>query len=160
LSISHNRSHKQGTGTHSLGLALEKLGFGPCCNLHALARNPGHLELWNNALDARPVDWSSLFGSYTSTVEWPAVTFIDRIIQRFPHARIILTLRDPESRYESAAAAIFESLELSAHNPDPRKRASSRMTRRLILEHPFAGRYWDKKYAIEVYREHIQRVLG
>lgn len=148
------------TGTHSLGLALEKLGFGPCYNLHEIAENPSHLELWNNAMDGKPVDWSYLFSSYKSTVEWPSVTFIDQIIQRFPNARIILTLRDPESWYESAANTIFKSLELSAYNPDPRKRERSGMTRRLILEHTFGGRYWNKNYAIEVYRKHIQRVVG
>jgi hypothetical protein len=148
------------TGTHSLGLALEKLGFGPCYNLHEMAQNLSHLELWNNAIDGRPVDWCYLFSSYKSTVEWPSVTFIDQIIQRFPNAKIILTLRDPEAWYESAANTIFESLELSAYNPDPRKRESSGMTRRLILEHTFGGRYWDKNYAIEVYRKHIQRVVG
>jgi hypothetical protein len=34
------------TGTHSLGLALEKLGFGPCYNIYEVGKNPSHQELW------------------------------------------------------------------------------------------------------------------
>ena len=79
------------TGTHSLGLALEKLGFGPCYNLHEVARNPDHRETWNNAMDGKSIDWVSFFSSYKSAVEWPSVTFFDEIIQQFPDALVILT---------------------------------------------------------------------
>jgi hypothetical protein len=146
------------TGTHSLGLALEKLGFGPCYNMHEVAKNMGHRELWNSALDGEHVDWHSLFSSYNSAVEWPSVAFFEEIIQHFRDAKVILTLRDPESWYESAKNTIFEALELSAHNPDPSKRESQSLTRRLILEYTFEGRYWEKEHIIEVYRKHIQRV--
>jgi hypothetical protein len=87
------------------------------------------------------------------------VTFFDEIIQQFPNALVILTMRDPESWYESAVNSIFETLELSACNPDPVKRESSSVTRRLILEYTFRGRYWDKQYALGVYQEHIDHVV-
>ena len=147
------------TGTHSLGLALEKLGFGPCYNLPEVTKNPNHIEIWNNAIDGTPVDWKYLFSSYKSAVEWPSVTFIHELVQYFPEAKIILTLREPESWYESAKKTIFEGLELSAHNPDPIKRERSGMMRRLILERTFAGKYRDKEYAMAIYQKHIQQVI-
>jgi hypothetical protein len=147
------------TGTHSLGLALEKLGFGPCYSMHEVARNPGHCEIWNHAMDGKPIDRVSFFHSYKSAVEWPSVAFFDEILQQFPTALVILTMRDPEAWYESAANAIFEALELSAYNPDPEKRESSGVSRRLILERTFGGRYWDKHHALEVYQEHIDHVI-
>jgi len=147
------------TGTHSLGLALEQLGFGPCYNMHEVAKNPGHRELWNRIIDGKQVDWHSLFSSYKSTVEWPGVAFFEEIFQQFPDAKVILTLRDPESWYESVQNTIFEALELSAHNPDLGKRESQGLTRRLILEYTFGNRYWEKEHVIEVYRNHIQRVI-
>jgi len=146
------------TGTHSLGLALERLGFGPCYNIHEVDKNPGHQEIWNHAMDGMPVNWHSLFGAYKSTVEWPGVAFFEEILQQFPDASVVLTLRDAESWYESVQNTVFDSLELSAHNPDPDKRQSHNLTRRLILDHTFGGRYWEKEYAIEVYRNHMQRV--
>lgn len=147
------------TGTHSLGLALEKLGFGPCYHMHELSKNPGHTEIWEKAVEGRPVDWDALFAGYRSTVEWPAVAFLPQIMDHYPTVKVILTLRDPESWYESARATIFEALELSAHNPDPAKRERSGLSRRLILERTFAGRYRDKPYAIQVYKGHIQNVV-
>ncbi len=147
------------TGTHSLGLALETLGFGPCYNMHEIAKKPGHTELWSGALDGRPIDWDGVFRSYRSTVEWPAVSFLDEILSRFPDARVILTLRDPESWYESVRNTVFEALELSDQNPDPVKRKNQSLTRRLILEHTFGGRYGEKEHVLEVYQEHIQHVV-
>ena len=79
-------------GTHSLGLALEKLGFGPCYNLNELARNPGHHETWNSAMDGKSIDWVALLSSYKSTVEWPCVTFLDQILPQFPNVLVILTM--------------------------------------------------------------------
>ena len=117
------------TGTHSLGLALEKLGFGPCYNVLEVSRNPGHTETWNSAIDGKTADWDMLFASYRSAVEWPAVSFLPEITRHYSEARAVLTLRDPESWYESASATIFDGLELSAHNPDPIKRERSRMSK-------------------------------
>lgn len=147
------------TGTHSLGLALERLGLGPCYNLLEVAKNPTHTDIWIQAMDGKPVDWDLLFDRYRSTVEWPGATFFSELVQYFSNAKVILTLRDPESWFESASKAIFEGLELSAYNPDPIKSASSHMKRRLILERTFGGRYWDKEYAIEIYQKHIQQVV-
>lgn len=146
------------TGTHSLGLALEKLGFGPCYNVFEVSKNPDHKKIWNNAIDGKPVDWNRLFEAYHSTVEWPAVAFLSELIQYFPGAKIILTHRDPDSWFESANATIFNTLELSDHNPDPVKKEQSGMKRRLILEQTFAGNYRDKEYMLEVYNQHNQFV--
>lgn len=147
------------TGTHSLGEALEKLGFGPCYNIPEVAKNPGHTEIWETAMDGKPIDWNLLFAEYKSSVEWPAVAFLPELLEYFSDAKFILTLRDPESWYESARTTIFEALELSSHNPDLIKRERSGMKRRLILDRTFGGRYRDKKCALEVYQKHIQNVI-
>jgi hypothetical protein len=147
------------TGTHSLGRAFEILGFGPCYNIREVAKNPGHTENWKRALDGKPVDWSLLFRSYQSAVEWPAVSFLPEIIQQFPDSKVVLTLREPDSWFDSANNTIFNGLELSAYNPDPVKRERSGVFRRLILERTFAGKYREKEYATDVYRSHNQRVV-
>jgi hypothetical protein len=147
------------TGTHSLALALDKLGFGPCYTIQEVANNHDHTQFWNNAMNGKKVDWYHLFSSYKSCVEWPSVFFFQELAYRFPQAKFILTLREPETWYESASKTIFEALELSAFNPDPKKRENSNMNRRLILECTFEGRHHDREFATEVYRKHIQRVI-
>jgi hypothetical protein len=122
------------TGTHSLGHALEKLGFGPCYSIPEVSKNPGHTDIWNAAIDGKPIDWDALFVAYRSAVEWPTVAFLSEVIRHFCAAKVVLTLRDPEAWYESANATIFDGLELSASHPDPIKRVRSGMKRRLILE--------------------------
>lgn len=146
------------TGTHSLALALERLGLGPCYTILEVDKNPGHHEIWSQALEGNAVDWEALYQEYRSAVEWPAVSFLPQLIQVFPGARVVLTLRDPESWYESAEATIFPGLEATAEHPDPAIRARSGLNRRLILEQTFAGRYWDRAFAIQVYEDHVAAV--
>jgi len=147
------------TGTHSLGLALEKLGFGPCYNIGEIAKNTGHTKLWNDAIDGKSIDWNHLFKAYKSSVEWPGAFFYRELVQHFSKAKVILTLREPKSWYESASKTIFEGLEISAHNPDPLKTERGSLNRRLILERTFKSRYHDKQFAINIYKKHIQQVL-
>ena len=147
------------TGTHSLGLALEKLGYGPCYNIQQVAKNREHNDIWNDAMNGRSVDWNFLFADYRSAVEWPAVAFLPELTSHFPDAKVILTLRNPESWFESANATMFYGLELSAHNPDPIKRERGSMARRLILERTFDGKYRDKDHAIQIYKKHILNVV-
>lgn len=147
------------TGTHSLGLALEKLGFGPCYNIQEVPKHPDHYTLWNDAMDGMVVDWDSLFSGYRSAVEWPAVAFLPQILAHYQDAKVILTLRDPESWFESANSTIFDGLELSAYNPNLVKREKGAMQRRLILEETFNGRYRDKEHAIYIFNRHNQNVI-
>jgi hypothetical protein len=148
------------TGTHSLGIALKMLGFGPTYNILEVSKNVAHMQMWQDALDDKPVDWHTLFANYRSAVEWPTITFLPQIVSHFSQAKIILTTRDPDSWFESANTTIFEGLELSAQNPDPNKRQQSAMKRRLILEHTFANRYREKAYAQDVMRQHNEQVMA
>jgi hypothetical protein len=95
-------------GTHSLGRALEILRFGPCYTTPEVSKNPDHIDLWRSAIEGKPIDWHSLFAGYKSSAEWPAVAFLPDLIQHFSQVKVILTIRDPESWYKSAAATIFD----------------------------------------------------
>ena len=59
------------TGTMSLKVALEKLGFGPCYHMIELFEHPEHVERWKAAVRGEPVDWEELFHGYRATVDWP-----------------------------------------------------------------------------------------
>ncbi len=146
------------TGTHSLAQALEILGFGPCYHMNAFGRNGNHLPAWQAALRGESVDWEALFSGFQSSVEWPAVAFLGRIFSAFPSAMVVLTMREAESWYESAAKTILKGLPLSVHNPNPEKRAHGAFIRQLILSHTFKDRYGDKDSAIRIYKEHLDTV--
>jgi len=148
------------TGTNSLKEALEILGFGPCYHMHEVAKNPCHVSIWNRAIDEKEVDWQDLFKGYQSAVDWPTISFLPKLLHQYPHAKVVLTLRDPEQWFESASNTIFEAMALGEKNPDITGRNRTKMSRRLILEKTFSGRYAEKEYCIKIYNQHIQDVIS
>ena len=90
------------TGTTSLKAALEQLGFGPSYTLSEVFRNPEHVRVWEAARrDGEGVDWEGFLAGYGVAVDWPACSFYEEMMDAFPEARVILTVRDPAAWYES-----------------------------------------------------------
>ena len=44
------------TGTSSLKVALEMLGFAPCYHMDVLGEHPDHVDFWLAAAAGQPVD--------------------------------------------------------------------------------------------------------
>lgn len=87
------------TGTTSLKLALEQLGFGPCCHMWELLK-PEHgwrWSLWKRFFEGESVNWDSVFEGFASTVDAPGSFFWRTLARAYPEAKVILTVRDPES---------------------------------------------------------------
>jgi hypothetical protein len=95
------------TGTMSLKLALEALGFGPCHHMLEVITNPAQAEFWSRAFDGEPVDWEEGLKGYRSTVDWPSAAFWKPLSERYPEAKMILTVRDPDKWFASTQATIF-----------------------------------------------------
>lgn len=147
------------TGTNSLKLALEELGFGPCYHMHEVAKNNGHVDLWNDAIQKGDFDAETLYENYQSAVDWPTVTFLPFLLKKYPEARVILTLRDPGEWYESAKCTVFDAMLSGDLNPNIDARRRVAMSRRLILEQTFSEKYLDKEHCIGVYKKHIESVI-
>jgi hypothetical protein len=98
------------TGTLSLKLALERLGFGPCHHMLEVEANMDtQVPLWNAALDGQ-ADWEAIYRGYKSTDDWPTAGFVQELIAAYPEARFILTARSPESWAESFSQTIGKLL--------------------------------------------------
>lgn len=95
------------TGTASLKLALEQLGFAKCYHMDEVGTHPAHVPLWLDAAAGKPVDWDRLFAGYQAAVDLPTYAFYTELMAHYPAAKVILTLRDPEAWYKSAAQTIF-----------------------------------------------------
>ncbi|KAI8046985.1 hypothetical protein BDF21DRAFT_435447, partial [Thamnidium elegans] len=54
------------------------------------------------------VDWGSVYEGYEAAVDWPSVAFFDTLYQLNPDAKVILSVRDPESWYKSVSRTIYE----------------------------------------------------
>jgi hypothetical protein len=94
------------TGTQSVKAALELLGLGPCYNMEDAWGQPGHLEIWESAFDGQAVDWEALLGDYGSGVDFPICSFWEELVEAFPEASIILTVRDAHRWFDSYQATL------------------------------------------------------
>ena len=140
------------TGTMSLKLALDRLGFGPCYHMVEVFKNPKASGYWEAAADGRPVDWEEVFAGYGSTVDWPSATFYKQLANAYPEAKVILTVRDPEAWFASTQATIF-----SRHIRDDTEDDWQRMVLKVISD-LFDRRMTDKAKLIEVYQRHSEEV--
>ncbi len=142
------------TGTLSLKSALEVLYLGPCYHMVEVFQHPEHMALWQAAADGQNIDWETILGGYNAAVDWPAAAFYESLMQRYPDAKVILTVRDPEAWYLSVARTIGPTV--SAHKGGD---ASFRqMADRVIWDGTFDGRFDEKAYALEIFEQHIRKV--
>jgi len=148
------------TGTASLKLALEQLGFGPCHHMSEVRGTPGLLESWEAAAAGRPVDWNLLFRGFGSTVDWPAATFWRELAGYFTDARVLLSVRPADRWWASFAGTIKILLDDPAESPDPTIRRLRAMARRVIAEGSLRGVYDDRAAAIATFERHVAEVTA
>ena len=149
------------TGTSSLKLALEKLGFGKCFHMSELMKNSHSIDLWMDVLDGR-ADWDAIFDGYQSAVDWPSSAFYKEQMAAYPNAKVILTVRNPESWYRSVNETIYPVSHVFAPKWLPWLPARLRKIRRLIFtaiwNGPFRGEFENQSSAIDVFNAHIESV--
>jgi hypothetical protein len=144
------------TGTLSLKNALEQLGFDPCCHMLEVAWRAERARLWLDAAQGMAVDWSQVLAGYQATVDWPGCAFYGELMEAFPDAQVILTVRDPEAWYESARKTINDRP--SARPPTPDDTIGTQMIRAVVWQGSMEGAFDDKAKAIDIYNRHNEEV--
>jgi hypothetical protein len=153
------------TGTLTLKAALEELGVGPCYHMvEAIWGDTSRLPLWQAAANGEDVDWRAVFDGFESTVDWPGCAYWEPLMETFPEAKVLLTVRDPDAWYESARNTIYASLiagqkgELKEGNEEPPSPEAFGMISTLIWQGTFHGKFEDRAYAIAKFEEHNETV--
>ncbi len=158
------------TGTMSLKAALEELGFGPCYHMTELFDRPEDITRWEAAAQGETIDWHNLFAGYQATVDWPGCSFYEELMNAYPDAKVLLTIRDPESWYESVNSTIYAISRRASRIPfaslfflllgakAPGRFRVGHMTKTLIWEGTFGGSFEDRQHAITVFNQHIEHV--
>jgi hypothetical protein len=153
------------TGTMSLKVALEELGFGPCYHMTEVFTHPEHVESWRAAARGKTVDWQLPFCSYRATVDWPGCAFYEELIDRYPNAKVVLS----ESCYDSAHDTIYRASGtapsspilslMSLFSPEAKRvKRARRMIFELIWEKTFDGMFEDREYATSIFERHNEEV--
>lgn len=62
----------------------------------------------------KPADWDRIFQGYSATQDFPACTFYQELMAKYPDAKVVLTVRDPDKWYNSALATIYQIVQASS----------------------------------------------
>jgi hypothetical protein len=156
------------TGTLSIKLALEQLGFGRCYHMVELLENPQQVHFWEDAGRGKSVNWEALFQGYQATVDFPGYRHYKQLMQYYPEAKVLLSVRDPEKWYESsyntiyqAAPGLGQKIQMAFKLPfSARLRHLLRVFRMAgtVWKEDFSGRFEDKAFALEVFHRHNEEV--
>ncbi|HEX8234816.1 MAG TPA: sulfotransferase [Abditibacteriaceae bacterium] len=165
------------TGTLSLKAALEEVGFGACYHMIELLGHPEQIHFWEAASRGEPVEWDTLFAGYQAVVDYPGCRSYHTLMERYPEAKVVLTVRDPDRWYESTRETIYKVGRAAPEHPETQSspgngppaglpfpgdpqlfRRIFHMVEQDIWQGDFAGRFEDREYAIEVFNRYISQV--
>jgi hypothetical protein len=145
------------TGTLSLKVALEQLGFGPCMHMIPLLQDPETSALIHKATEGDIDSLDVALEGYRATVDWPLAYFWRELADRNPDAKVILTVRDPGKWYDSADRTIHAAAN-AGRESGMLDEDVMRMVDGTVWEGTFGGKFADREHAIEVFEEHNARV--
>jgi hypothetical protein len=96
------------TATLTQKTALEMLGVGPCYHMVDVLGDLDQVRLWMRALEGE-APWEEIFDApgFHSTVDWPGGYFYRELMEVYPEAPVLLSVRDPESWARSARDTIW-----------------------------------------------------
>ena len=144
------------TGTLSLKLALEQLGFGPCYHMTEVLMEPSRGAGWVRAAEG-PADWNAIFAGFESTVDYPGCAFWRELIQFYPTAKVLLSVRDPQDWFDSTQATIFSD----EHNKPLVKSALAQFFSKTVFEQ-YDNKIHDRDFMTAAFQRHnadVERVV-
>lgn len=158
------------TGTTTLKRSLETLGFKRVYHMKELLVNPHMIHYWKTLDQTGTTDWDGLYANYDATVDFPCYPWYKEHMERYPEARVILTVRDFESWYNSISSTVLKA---GPQTPGEKikmmgKLLTSSRARKVVrciklfkdkfFAREFEGRFEDKAYAESKWNEHLAEV--
>jgi hypothetical protein len=94
------------TGTLSQKVGLEIVGHGPCYHMVNVLANLDLVDQWRRALEGDG-QWNDIFDGFVGTVDWPGSFFYRELIEVYPDAKVLLSVRDGDSWARSMRDTIW-----------------------------------------------------
>jgi hypothetical protein len=94
------------TATLTQKISLEMLGFGPCYHMVNVLSDLSLVPQWQSAFDGN-ADWDKIFGDSQATVDWPGSFFWRELIDYYPDAKVLLSVRPGEAWANSMKNTIW-----------------------------------------------------
>ncbi len=148
------------TGTLSVKSALEKLGM-RCYHMEEVLRLK-HFKRWHDyATGTAPMDWDALFADFEATVDFPASLHYRALMKKYPHAKVLLTVREPESWWKSFSATLLTAYAATTRASwlklFPQMRLINRFQDSSVFK-VFGPLPISKETAIQAFKRHIEEV--
>lgn len=153
------------TGTTTIRSVIEELGLGPCYNSGEFFTHPRGIEFWEALEQGKKVDFDEFFKNYNAIIGFPGYIFAQELLAKYPDAKVILSLRDPEEWYEDIANTVFvtgpthvnKNFSKAVSEFDPYLSGCidriHAMQKRIIEDGYFEGRFADKDYAVKRFNQ-------
>jgi hypothetical protein len=94
------------TGTLSQKVALEMLGLAPCYHMVNVLGDLEQAETWRRALGGEQ-PWAQVFDGFQATVDWPGSFFYKELVEAYPDAKVLLSIRDADAWERSMRETIW-----------------------------------------------------
>jgi hypothetical protein len=94
------------TATLSQRIALEALGLSPCYHMVNVLADLDQAPLWRAVLDGE-LSPGEIFAGFDATVDWPGSYFYRELLELYPDAKVLLSVRDPDSWARSMRETIW-----------------------------------------------------
>ncbi len=136
------------TGTLSMKVALELLGFERTHHMDDVLRSRAQTRLWHDVASGQPPDWDQIFDGFRASVDFPSSTYYKELLTHYPEAKVVLTVRDVDQWYSSASDTIFEMTKVAPSwlsRLVPRARLASEMASGTIWDRIFHGGFADDR---------------
>jgi hypothetical protein len=109
------------------------------------------------------MDWEEVFEGYQSAVDWPCASYWRELADFYPDAKVILSVRSPESWYESAMNTIFSAANSARvrDRTDAGETEDMRPMMKKIFIDTFKGvPLTDQAHTMSVFEAHNQEVIA
>jgi hypothetical protein len=97
------------TGTLSQKVALEMAGLGPCYHMVNVLGDLSLVAQWRQVYAGELPAGEALSG-FGSTVDWPGSFYYEQLMETFPEAKVLLSVRDGEAWELSMRQTIYDVL--------------------------------------------------
>jgi hypothetical protein len=106
-------------------------------------------------------DWDKIYKGYTAAVDWPTTSFYKELSEKYPDAKVLLTVRSADSWYKSAKNTIHKSsIHMKNAEPGSRMYMFVHMISNVILDGRLADEeaFADEEAMKKSFLDHIEEV--
>lgn len=149
------------TGTMSMKVALEQLGYLKTHHMEYVLKNADQRAYWHDVATGGTPDWVKIFDGYQASVDFPSASYYKELLAAFPDAKVVHTVRDADRWYKSASETIYAMGQASpawAQKFIPFVRKNKEMVNGAVWNRVFHGRFEDEACAKQVFRDYTEQV--